>query len=243
MSVLKPPSSLVAAPEKLAQQLGIRFNHPQLLEMAVRHRSAGNRNNERLEFLGDAILNLVIAERLYALHTEASEGELSRWRASLVREESLAAVARSLDLGDYLVLGSGELKSGGFRRDSILADALEATIGAVYLDQGFAAAQSVLDRLFAPLLASLPDAASLKDPKTRLQEWLQGARRDLPGYEVTGAWGQAHQQVFEVTCRLPDQTVVTIGRGSSRRKAEQAAAERMLAQLTGSTEPKDDAGR
>lgn len=241
MSVLKPASSLVAPAEKLAQQLGIHFKDPQLLEMAVRHRSAGHCNNERLEFLGDAILSLVIADRLYGIHADASEGALSRWRASLVREESLASIARSLNLGDYLVLGSGELKSGGFRRDSILADALEAMVGAVYLDQGFAAAKAVLDRLFDPLLARLPDAASLKDPKTRLQEWLQGARRDLPTYEVTGTWGQAHQQVFEVTCRLPDHAPTSVGRGSSRRKAEQAAAERMLARLTGAADPVTDA--
>ncbi|WP_407275396.1 ribonuclease III [Halothiobacillus sp. DCM-1] len=240
MSVLKPASSLVAPPEALAAQLDIRFDDLSLLAMALRHRSAGHRNNERLEFLGDAILNLVISDRLYELRPEAPEGELSRWRASLVREESLAKIARSLNLGNYLVLGSGELKSGGFRRDSILADALEAMIGAVYLDQGFAVAKAVLDRLFDPLLARLPDAASLKDPKTRLQEWLQGARRELPSYEVTGTWGQAHQQVFEVTCRLSDQATISVGRGSSRRKAEQAAAEQMLARLTDAPVPVGD---
>ena len=222
----------MAAPEKLAQHLGITFNSPELLEMALRHRSAGNVNNERLEFLGDAVLNLVIANQLYALRSKAPEGELSRWRASLVREESLAIIARELDLGNYLVLGSGELKSGGFRRDSILADALEAMIGAVYLDQGFVAAQSLLIRLFERLLHDLPDAASLKDPKTRLQEWLQGNKRELPTYEVTKIRGQAHKQVFEVTCRLSDAQQTSIGSGSSRRKAEQAAAESMFDLLT-----------
>lgn len=222
----------MAAPEKLAQHLGITFNNPELLEMALRHRSAGNMNNERLEFLGDAVLNLVIANQLYALRSKAPEGELSRWRASLVREESLAIIARELDLGNYLVLGSGELKSGGFRRDSILADALEAMIGAVYLDQGFVAAQALLVRLFERLLHDLPDAASLKDPKTRLQEWLQGNKRELPTYEVTKIRGQAHKQVFEVTCRLSDARQITIGSGSSRRKAEQSAAESMFDLLT-----------
>lgn len=222
----------MAAPEKLAQHLGITFNSPELLEMALRHRSAGNVNNERLEFLGDSVLNLVIANQLYALRSKAPEGELSRWRASLVREESLAIIARELDLGNYLVLGSGELKSGGFRRDSILADALEAMIGAVYLDQGFVAAQALLVRLFERLLHDLPDAASLKDPKTRLQEWLQGNKRELPTYEVTKIRGQAHKQVFEVTCRLSDARQITIGSGSSRRKAEQSAAESMFDLLT-----------
>ena len=222
----------MTAPEKLAQHIGITFASPELLEMALRHRSAGNMNNERLEFLGDAVLNLVIANQLYTMHSKATEGELSRWRASLVREESLAVIARELDLGSYLVLGPGELKSGGFRRDSILADALEATIGAVYLDQGFDVAQSLLVRLFERMLQDLPDAASLKDPKTRLQEWLQGSKRELPSYEVTTIRGQAHKQVFEVTCTLSDTQQTAVGRGSSRRKAEQAAAESMFEALS-----------
>ena len=232
MSALKSGNPLVAAPEKLAQHLGVTFANTELLEMALRHRSAGNMNNERLEFLGDAVLNLVIANQLYALRSKATEGELSRWRASLVREESLAIIARELALGNYLVLGSGELKSGGFRRDSILADALEAIIGAVYLDQGFDVAQALLVRLFERMLQDLPDAASLKDPKTRLQEWLQGSKRELPSYEVTQIRGQAHKQVFEVTCRLSDTQQTAIGSGSSRRKAEQAAAESMFETLT-----------
>lgn len=232
MSVLKSGNPLVTAPKKLAKHIGITFTNIELLEMALRHRSAGNMNNERLEFLGDAVLNLVIANQLYSMHSKAAEGELSRWRASLVREESLAVIARELDLGGYLVLGSGELKSGGFRRDSILADALEATIGAVYLDQGFEPAQALLLRLFEPMLRNLPDAASLKDPKTRLQEWLQGNKRDLPSYEVTRIRGQAHKQVFEVTCTLSDTRQTAIGRGSSRRKAEQAAAESMYELLS-----------
>ncbi|ACX96222.1 ribonuclease III [Halothiobacillus neapolitanus] len=232
MSALKPSSPFVTAPEKLAQHIGITFASPELLEMALRHRSAGNMNNERLEFLGDAVLNLVIANQLYTMHSKATEGELSRWRASLVREESLAVIARELDLGSYLVLGPGELKSGGFRRDSILADALEATIGAVYLDQGFDVAQSLLVRLFERMLQDLPDAASLKDPKTRLQEWLQGSKRELPSYEVTTIRGQAHKQVFEVTCTLSDTQQTAVGRGSSRRKAEQAAAESMFEALS-----------
>ena len=227
MLALNSSNPQIAPPVKLAQCLGVRFAEPALLETALRHRSAGHINNERLEFLGDAILNMVIAEQLYHLHPTAPEGELSRWRASLVREESLAVLARDLALGSYLVLGSGEMKSGGFRRDSILADAFEAVIGAVYLDQGFVAAKNLLLRLFEPMLTHLPDAASLKDPKTRLQEFLQSAKRELPSYEVSGTWGQAHQQVFEVTCQLADSKQTAIGRGSSRRKAEQGAAERM----------------
>lgn len=236
-SSLKSANPLVAEPERLARQLGVEFVTGDLLIMALRHRSAGNLNNERLEFLGDAILNLVIADRLYALHPSAAEGALSRWRASVVREETLATVARGLNLGDYLVLGSGELKSGGFRRDSILADALEATIGAVYLDQGFPEAKAMIERLFTPLLEVLPDAASLKDPKTRLQEFLQSGKFELPTYEVTDVQGQAHKQVFEVTCRLTHSEQTSVGRGSSRRKAEQGAAERMLAQLKKSSKP------
>ncbi|OZB82514.1 MAG: ribonuclease III [Halothiobacillus sp. 13-55-253] len=209
MSALKPSSPFVTAPEKLAQHIGITFASPELLEMALRHRSAGNMNNERLEFLGDAVLNLVIANQLYTMHSKATEGELSRWRASLVREESLAVIARELDLG-----------------------ALEATIGAVYLDQGFDVAQALLVRLFERMLQDLPDAASLKDPKTRLQEWLQGSKRELPSYEVTTIRGQAHKQVFEVTCTLSDTQQTAVGRGSSRRKAEQAAAESMFEALS-----------
>ncbi|WP_298219195.1 ribonuclease III [Halothiobacillus sp.] len=236
-------SPFVTAPEKLAQHIGITFSNPELLETSLRHRSAGNMNNERLEFLGDAVLNLVIAHQLYTMHSKATEGELSRWRASLVREESLAVIARELDLGDYLVLGSGELKSGGFRRDSILADALEATIGAVYLDQGFEVVQALLVRLFERMLQDLPDAASLKDPKTRLQEWLQGSKRELPSYEVTKISGQAHKQVFEVTCRLNDTQLTAVGCGSSRRKAEQAAAESMFEALTKAQHNRIGSGR
>lgn len=243
MSALKSNSPLVTAPDKLAQLIGISFANPELLEMALRHRSAGNMNNERLEFLGDAVLNLVIANELYASHSKATEGELSRWRASLVREESLAVIARELDLGRYLVLGSGELKSGGFRRDSILADALEATIGAVYLDQGFDVAQGLLLRLFERMLHNLPDAASLKDPKTRLQEWLQSNKRELPSYEVTAIRGQAHKQMFEVTCTLSDTQKTAVGRGSSRRKAEQAAAELMFEALSKAQQKPTGLGR
>lgn len=239
-SLLKSNSPLVGEPDRLAQALGIEFTESELLVMALRHRSAGNLNNERLEFLGDAILNLVIADRLYALHPDAAEGALSRWRASVVREETLAEVARRLNLGDYLVLGSGELKSGGFRRDSILADALEAMIGAVYLDQGFDVAKAMVERLFMPRLENLPDAASLKDPKTRLQEFLQSAKFELPVYEVTDVRGQAHKQVFEVTCRLAHTDLTSLGRGSSRRKAEQAAAERMLVLLTTTSGSSDE---
>ena len=231
MSQDKARSPLVRDPALLARVVGVEFQNRDLLDQALRHRSAGSHNNERLEFLGDSVLNMVIAEQLYTLRPSSSEGGLSRLRASVVREETLAEVARGLELGDYLVLGSGELKSGGFRRSSILADAVEAVIGAVYLDQGFESARAMVIRLFQTILQQLPEAALLKDPKTRLQEHLQGARRELPTYEVVDVRGQAHRQVFDVLCRIADPEQTTQARGSSRRKAEQAAAEKMLALL------------
>jgi len=227
----KPRSPLVKDPALLAQAIGVEFVNADWLALALRHRSSGSRNNERLEFLGDSVLNFVIADQLFHLRPNAPEGALSRLRATVVREETLAEVARSLELGDYLVLGSGELKSGGFRRSSILADAVEAIIGALYLDQGFDVAQELVIRLFSDILEHLPEAAQLKDPKTRLQEYLQGRRRELPNYEVVDVQGQAHRQVFEVVCRVTNPQGETRARGSSRRKAEQAAAEKMLENL------------
>lgn len=230
----KSRSPLVKDPALLARAIGVEFDNSAWLDLALRHRSAGAQNNERLEFLGDSVLNFVIAAQLFHLRPDAPEGALSRLRASVVREETLAEVARLLELGDYLVLGSGELKSGGFRRSSILADAVEAIIGAVYLDRGFDVAQGLVVRLFQDILENLPEAAKLKDPKTRLQEYLQGQRRELPSYEVVDVQGQAHRQVFEVVCRVSDPDAKTQARGSSRRKAEQAAAEKMLSSLAGS---------
>ena len=205
---------------------------PDLLTQALTHRSAGPMNNERLEFLGDALLGLVIAETLWERFPDADEGDLSRRRASLVNQESLAGLARGLGLGDYLTLGSGELRSGGFARDSILADALEAVIGAVYLDKGFDGAREMVLRLFAAPLAGLASRQAAKDPKTRLQELLQAERRPLPSYEVIDISGRQHAQHFVVRCRLEDATHAVEGEGSSRRRAEQAAAERMLGLLT-----------
>lgn len=217
--------------DAIQERIGHRFTRPELLQQALTHRSHAARNNERLEFLGDGLLNFAIGAALYELQPSAEEGALSRLRASIVREESLAAVARELDLGDLLNLGESELKSGGFRRSSILADALEALIGAVYLDAGFEAARQACMRLFARMLAELPDAESLKDPKTRLQEWLQALARPLPRYEVLSESGPAHRRCFCVRCTLPDDGTATQAEGSSRRAAEQDAAQKMLDQV------------
>lgn len=220
----------------LQATLNYAFRDPVLLMQALTHRSASGLSNERLEFLGDAVLDAVISEAVYRLQPAATEGDLSRLRASIVRDQSLAAVAAGLGIGDHLILGSGERKTGGHRRESILADALEALFGAVYLDAGFPAARTVIERALGDRLSSLPDAADLRDPKTCLQEWLQSRRRALPDYELTGISGKAHQQVFEVECRVDGRTPPTTGTGSSRRSAEQAAAARMLTMLTGAGE-------
>ena len=217
--------------ERLQRVLGYRFRDAALLQRALTHRSIGPDNNERLEFLGDALLNFVVGEALFLQLAKAAEGDLSRLRATLVREETLAQVARRIDLGEAVRLGSGELKSGGFRRDSILADALEAVLGAVYLDSGFDAARELCLRLFAPELEHLPDAASLKDAKTRLQERLQAASRPLPEYSVLSEEGPPHQRLFRVRCLLQDSGAETIAEGASRKIAEQRSAERMLQEL------------
>ena len=234
MSATRSQNPLIRDPESLARTLGLAFDDVELLAQALRHRSAGRVNNERLEFLGDSILNLAISDYLYRHKPEASEGALSRLRASVVREETLARVARRIGLGEYLVMGSGELKSGGHRRDSILADALEALIGALFLDQGFAPAHRWVQDLFADELVSLPDAQALKDSKTRLQEYLQRDRLSLPEYEVLSQSGQAHRQTFEVACRVEcdGRRFETNAKGSSRRRAEQTAAREMLETLT-----------
>jgi ribonuclease-3 len=231
----------------LVRALGHRFAEPGRLDQALTHRSAGAPHNERLEFLGDALLNLFIADAVYARFPRATEGELSRLRATLVRRETLAQVARSLSLGEHLRLGSGELKSGGSRRDSILADALEAILGAVYLDGGLDACRSVVLRLFGGLLDQLAPGSDLKDPKTRLQEHLQSRRLDLPSYTLRSIRGEEHERTFEVVCRLEGLAPQgaggsaqraggapgweTVGVGSSRRRAEQAAARRALERL------------
>lgn len=216
---------------RLAQRLGHVFADQKLLLQACSHRSYGPPHNERLEYLGDGLLNFVIGSALYALRPDANEGDLSRLRASLVREETLAQLARDLDLGVALRLGTGELRSGGFRRDSILADALEALLGAIYQDAGFEAARDVCLHLYQPLLANLPEARSLKDAKTRLQEFLQGNGRPLPQYAVLDESGPPHHRRFQVSCTLEDAEHRTEATGSSRKLAEQNAADMMLALL------------
>jgi ribonuclease-3 len=218
---------------RLQRALDYRFDEPSLLELALTHRSAGGANNERLEFLGDSILNHVIAENLFRRFPEAREGELSRMRAALVRGETLAEVARELGLGDYLRLGSGERKSGGHRRGSILADALEAVLGAILLDGGTEPCRTCVGRWFDARLAAVSDTAVEKDAKTRLQEWLQGRGRPLPEYRLLAAEGEAHARRFRVLCRLRDPDLSVEGGGSSRRRAEQAAAGKALDRLAG----------
>lgn len=205
-----------------------RFREPRLLRAALTHRSAGSGNNERLEFLGDSVLNMIIAARLFELHPEAQEGDLSRMRARLVRGATLGEVATSIGLGEQILLGEGELKSGGFRRSSILADAFEATLGAIFLDGGFEACRDVVLGLFDPLIAALPAAEELKDAKTRLQEWLQARGRPLPEYSLAREEGADHAKLFFVACRLTDDGTLAEESGRSRRKAEQAAAARVL---------------
>jgi ribonuclease-3 len=202
-----------------------------LLEAALTHRSAGGPHNERLEFLGDAVLNCVAAVLVFREFATADEGELSRFRASLVSGETLAAIAADIGLGSQVRLGSGELKSGGFRRKSILADALEALFGAIYLDGGYAAATTVVERLLATRLDKLPSAAELKDPKTRLQETLQARGLPLPVYAVESISGEAHNQLFNVYCVVEALGLKTLGAGASRRRAEQAAAQLLLDEL------------
>ena len=221
---------MIAKLDTLCRRLGYTFTDDALLRTALTHRSAAGANNERLEFLGDSILNFVIAEALFEHYPKAREGELSRLRASLVKGDTLADAARAIELGDYLNLGSGELKSGGFRRDSILADALEALLAAVYLDSDFATCRALIRRLFGPQLAALPAADQLKDPKTRLQEALQARQQALPVYDVLAVSGEPHDQKFTVRCTI-DNGLVTVAEGASRRKAEQEAARQALRQL------------
>ena len=208
----------------LSIKLGYVFKQPQLLQRALTHRSYAPEHNERLEFLGDSILGCVIAKHLYNSYPLLSEGELSRLRSGLVKEETLAILALELDLGSYLRLGEGELKSGGFRRPSILADALEALFGAVFLDGGFADAEKAVLNLYLPYLEKVDIQGQGKDAKTRLQEYLQARRIPLPGYSVVATQGEAHAQSFEVECAIPSLKVSARGSGTNRRNAEQQAA-------------------
>ncbi|HEY9400096.1 MAG TPA: ribonuclease III [Luteimonas sp.] len=208
------------------------FADGSLLAQALSHRSAGSPHNERLEFLGDALLNLIIAEQLYLRWPKADEGAMTRARAELVRESALAGVARRFDLGARLVLGPGEMKTGGHRRDSILADALEAVIAALYLDGGFDACRRSVLAWFEPLLAALPPLHQVgKDAKTRLQEWLQGRQHPLPVYTLLEESGDDHDKRFRVGCTLSEPNITTEGSGTSRRAAEQAAADAALQRI------------
>ena len=216
---------------RLVASLGHDFQQESLLKQAVTHRSYSAQHNERLEFLGDSVLNCAVARTLYDNFPNLPEGTLSRLRANLVKQETLAEIAVHLKLGDYLLLGEGELKSGGFRRPSILADALESIIGAVFLDAGFEAARDVVLRLFEPAIAGIDPNASGKDPKTQLQEWLQAKRHPLPDYVLAATKGEAHDQIFVVSCQIPALGITTEGQGRSRRAAEQEAALAVLKQV------------
>lgn len=218
--------------DKLEKSFDLKFYNPELLERALTHRSRGNANYERLEFLGDSVLGFVVAEELYHRFPGIPEGKLSRMRSYVVRKETLARVARTLDLQDYLQLGEGELKSGGFNRDSILSDSLEAIIGAVYLDQGLDAAREFIHARFREVLDSLTVDTVYKDSKSRLQEYLQQRGEPVPSYDIVAVTGEAHNQTFEVACRISVSTEPYTGTGSSRRIAEQRAAKQALDSLT-----------
>lgn len=218
--------------DKLERKIGYQFNDADLIHLALTHRSAAGKHNERLEFLGDSILSFVIADDLYHRFPKVNEGDMSRMRATLVRGHTLAELGREFELGDYLKLGPGELKSGGFRRDSILADAVEAIIGAVYLDSDTEVVRGIILSWYQSRLESIQPGVSQKDPKTRLQEFLQGRRNPLPVYTVTNIKGEAHNQEFTVECEVAGVDKPVIGKGTSRRKAEQAAAETALEQLS-----------
>ncbi|HFD12289.1 MAG TPA: ribonuclease III [Crenotrichaceae bacterium] len=223
---------MILSPQQCEQAIQCSFNDINWLRIALTHRSAASVNNERLEFVGDSVLNFVIGNALYEKFPKANEGTLSRLRAGLVNETTLAERARYLKLGDYLILGSGELKSGGFNRDSILSDTLEAIIGAILKDKDiFAAQQWTLD-LYADLLNATSEHHVMKDPKTRLQEYLQAKRLDVPRYTLLSSEGLSHQQTFHVECRINSSKLFSTGSGSSRKRAEQHAAEQLLELLS-----------
>jgi ribonuclease-3 len=221
----------LSRPAALEKRLGHRFASPQLLEQALTHRSRGADNNERLEFLGDGVLGCAVADELYARFPQLSEGKLTRLRASLVREEALAGVAKSLGIGEFLRLGEGELAAGPEPRPSILADALEAVLGAVFLDAGYEAARKTVLAAFGPLIDRLDPERPAKDAKTRLQEMLQATHRKLPQYRVVSVEGEAHKQSFMVECYVSELDLRVTGTGTSRQRAEQQAAKAMLERL------------
>jgi len=217
----------------LCDQIGHEFAQPQLLQRALTHRSYSSAHNERLEFLGDSVLNCVVAKHLYEIHPSLAEGDLSRLRSNLVNQQTLSKLAQQLRLGELLLLGEGERKSAGFRRPSILADTMEALFGAVFLDAGFAAAEQVILKLYVPFIASA-DAQTLgKDYKTLLQEYLQGKRLALPRYILVATQGEAHAQLFQVECQIEQLKLFTYGEGSSRRTAEQVAAKAAYRKIEG----------
>ncbi|MDD9176255.1 ribonuclease III [Aliivibrio finisterrensis] len=220
-----------ASLQRLEKKIGYQFKDENYLKLALTHRSANGTHNERLEFLGDSILSFVIADELYHRFPKVDEGDMSRMRATLVRGHTLAELGREFQLGDYLYLGPGELKSGGFRRDSILADAVEAIIGAIYLDSDTEIIRGIILSWYQTRLDSIEPGVSQKDPKTRLQEYLQGRRKPLPTYTVTKIKGEAHNQEFTIECIVAGLDTPVIGKGSSRRKAEQSAADIALGQL------------
>ncbi|MBE9540402.1 MAG: ribonuclease III [Proteobacteria bacterium] len=217
---------------RLQRALAYEFSDTKLLALALTHRSAGSKNNERLEFLGDSIVNHIVAEALYRKFPEADEGDMSRMRASLVKGDTLAEVARELNLGEYLLLGPGERKSGGHRRDSILADALEAVSGAILLDGGVERCRECILALFQSRLEELAFEPTEKDPKTALQEYLQGRHKPLPSYELLHTDGNDHNPQFHVKCSLQKPSLEMSGTGGSRRKAEQAAAQAVLQRIS-----------
>ncbi len=221
---------------------GYAFVQPVLCHAALTHRSAGADHNERLEFLGDSILNCSVARLLFDAHPDADEGALSRLRATLVNGDTLAQIAQQIGLGEHLRLGPGELKSGGFRRASILADTLEAILGAIFLDSGFDSAAAVVERIIGPRMATLPAADLLKDPKTRLQEALQAHGLALPVYTLTAVAGDPHAQAFTVRCEVPILELAAVGEGGSRRRAEQLAATKVLDLLPAEIRPLETRG-
>ncbi|NRA52820.1 MAG: ribonuclease III [Gammaproteobacteria bacterium] len=216
------------AVDKLERKIGYSFSNREYLVQALTHRSMGGAHYERLEFLGDSLLGMFIAEALFDQFPKSSEGDLSRMRATLVRGQTLAEIAREFELGDHLRLGPGELKSGGFRRDSILADAVEAIIAAVYIDRDMEACKTLVLRWYQGRLQQIEPGNNQKDPKTQLQEWLQGRRLPLPVYEVLEVTGQAHNQKFTMSCQVEGVEQQLVGSGTSRRKAEQDAAQKTL---------------
>lgn len=222
---------MTLSPQQCEKAIQCSFNDITWLRLALTHRSAGSENNERLEFVGDSVLNFVIGNALYEKFPKANEGTLSRLRAGLVNESTLAERARHLKLGDYLILGAGELKSGGFNRDSILSDALEAIIGAILKDKDIFAAQKWILNLYAELLDATSEHHVVKDPKTKLQEFLQGQGVDVPVYTLLSSDGLSHQQVFHVECRITSSDLTSTGSGSSRKRAEQQAADKLLQHL------------